>query len=64
MQLSDRPTYSPNNNVTFDQASVIYAGRIYGKVGAFSQLTITAMTKNLKWITPISVLPINWTWTT
>ena len=34
-----RSGYSGNNNFTFDQASLFYAGRIYGKVGAFSQLT-------------------------
>lgn len=28
-----------NNNFTFDEASLFYAGKIYGKVGAFSQLT-------------------------
>ena len=43
-----RPTYSPNNNVTFDQASVIYAGRIYGKVGAFSQLTYNGYDKKFE----------------
>jgi len=35
----DSPTgYNKNNNFTFDQAAVFYAGRIYDKVGAFSQL--------------------------
>lgn len=34
-----RPSYSGNNNFTLDEVSVFYAGRIYGKVGAFSQLT-------------------------
>ena len=43
-----RPTYSKNNNVTFDQASVIYAGRIYGKVGAFSQLTYNGYEKKFE----------------
>ena len=43
-----RPTYSQNNNVTFDQASVIYAGRIYGKVGAFSQLTYNGYDKKFE----------------
>ncbi len=33
------PGYNKNNNFTFDQASLFYAGRIYDKVGAFSQLT-------------------------
>lgn len=31
--------FNPNNNFTFDQASLFYAGKIYGKLGAFSQLT-------------------------
>jgi hypothetical protein len=31
--------YNQNNNFTFDQASLFYAGRVYNKVGAFSQLT-------------------------
>lgn len=31
--------YNKNNNFTFDQASLYYAGRILDKVGAFSQLT-------------------------
>ena len=34
-----QPGYNQNNNFTFDQASLFYAGRVYGKVGAFSQLT-------------------------
>jgi len=33
------PGLKPNNNVVFDQASLFYAGKIWGKVGAFSQLT-------------------------
>lgn len=33
------PGYNKNNNFTFDEASLFYAGRIYGKVGAFSQFT-------------------------
>jgi hypothetical protein len=33
------PGYNANNNFTFDQASLFYAGKIYGKVGALSQLT-------------------------
>ncbi|MFA5983745.1 MAG: cytochrome C [Methylococcaceae bacterium] len=31
--------FNKNDNFTFDQASLFYAGRIYGKTGAFSQLT-------------------------
>jgi len=34
-----RSGYSKNNNFTLDEVSLFYAGRIYGKVGAFSQLT-------------------------
>ena len=33
------PGYNKNNNFTFDEASLFYAGRIYGKLGAFSQIT-------------------------
>ena len=41
------PGYNENNNFTFDQASLFYAGRIYGKVGAFSQLTYNGYTERL-----------------
>ena len=34
-----KKVYGKNDNFTFDQASLFYGGRIYGKVGAFSQLT-------------------------
>jgi len=34
-----QPGYNKNNNFTFDEASLFYAGRIYGKFGAFSQIT-------------------------
>jgi hypothetical protein len=34
-----QPGYSANNNFTFDQASLFYGGRVYGKVGALAQLT-------------------------
>ena len=34
-----QPGFSKNNNFTFDEASLFYAGRIYDKVGAFSQVT-------------------------
>jgi hypothetical protein len=37
------PDYNRNNNLTFDEASLFYAGRIYGKVGAFSQLTFNGV---------------------
>jgi hypothetical protein len=33
------PGFSANNNFTFDEASLFYAGKIYGKLGAFVQLT-------------------------
>ena len=39
--------YNQNNNFTFDQASLFYAGRIYGKVGAFSQLTYDGYSNRL-----------------
>ncbi|MDD4913478.1 MAG: cytochrome C [Methylococcales bacterium] len=32
------PGYNKNNNFTFDEASLFYAGRIYGKVGAYSHI--------------------------
>lgn len=34
-----QPGYKKNNNFTFDEASLFYAGRIYGKVGALSELS-------------------------
>jgi len=54
VQSPDQPdgtlksSYSPNNNITFDQASLFYAGRIYGKVGAFSQLTYNGYDQRLE----------------
>ena len=36
-----------NNNFTFDQASLFYAGRVYGKVGAFSELTFDGFANRL-----------------
>ncbi len=39
--------YNKNNNFTFDQASLFYAGRIYDKVGAFSQLTFDGFSERL-----------------
>jgi hypothetical protein len=42
------PGYNKNNNFTFDQASLFYAGRIYGKVGALSQLTYDGYANQLK----------------
>ena len=34
-----QPGFNKNNNFTFDEASLFYAGKIYDRVGAFSQLT-------------------------
>lgn len=45
----DQPGYNKNNNFTFDQASLFYAGRIYGKVGAFSQFTYDGYADGLAW---------------
>ncbi|MCX7084887.1 MAG: cytochrome C [Methylococcales bacterium] len=33
------PGYNKNNNFSFDEASLFYAGKIYDRVGAFSQIT-------------------------
>ncbi|MGZ5016303.1 MAG: cytochrome C [Methylobacter sp.] len=34
-----QPGYNKNNNFTFDEAALFYAGKIYDRVGALSQLT-------------------------
>ena len=47
-QAGLNPGNNPNNNFTFDQASLFYGGRIYGKVGALSQLTYDGYNDNLK----------------
>ncbi len=39
--------YNKNNNFTFDQASLFYAGRVYDKIGAFSQLTFDGVSDRL-----------------
>lgn len=39
--------YNKNNNFTFDQASLFYAGKIYGNVGAFSQFTFDGFSERL-----------------
>ena len=39
VQQIDKAGYSTNNNFTFDQASLFYAGRLTKQVGVFSQLT-------------------------
>lgn len=42
-----QPGYNKNNNFTFDEASLFYAGRVYGKVGAFSELSYDGYAKAL-----------------
>jgi len=39
--------FNANNNFTFDQASLFYAGRIWDQVGAFSQLTFDGVENRL-----------------
>ncbi|MDD5036264.1 MAG: cytochrome C, partial [Methylococcaceae bacterium] len=39
--------FNTNNNFTFDQASLFYAGRIWDKVGAFSQLPYNGVADSL-----------------
>lgn len=39
--------FNANNNFAFDQASLFYAGKIWGKVGAFSQLTYDGVADTL-----------------
>jgi hypothetical protein len=39
--------FNANNNFAFDQASLFYAGKIWGKVGAFSQLTYNGVDDTL-----------------
>lgn len=39
--------FNKNNNFTFDQTSLFYAGRVYDKVGAFSQLTYNGYSDRL-----------------
>lgn len=36
--------YNTNNNFTFDSVDAFYAGKIYGKVGAFAQLNYNGVT--------------------
>lgn len=44
----DTPTgYNKNNNFTFDQAALFYAGRVYDKIGAFSQFTYNGFSDRL-----------------
>ncbi len=40
-------TYADNNNVTLDQASIYYAGRITSRLGAFAQVTYDGVAKQL-----------------
>jgi len=37
--------YNKNNNFTFDSVDAFYAGKIYGKVGAFAQLNYDGVSK-------------------
>lgn len=39
-------TYNSNDNLSLDQASLFYGGRIYDKIGAFVQTTYTDSQKN------------------
>lgn len=39
--------FNTNNNFAFDEASLFYAGKIWGKVGAFSQLTYDGVADTL-----------------
>jgi hypothetical protein len=39
--------FNYNNNFTFDQAAIFYAGRIFDKIGAFSQLTYNGYANRL-----------------
>jgi hypothetical protein len=40
--------YNANNNFTFDQASLFYGGRVYGKLGALTQLTYNGYEKKVE----------------
>ncbi|MDD5273616.1 MAG: cytochrome C [Methylovulum sp.] len=44
-----QPGYSKNDNFTFDEASLFYAGRIFDKVGAFSQFTYDGYADGVAW---------------
>lgn len=39
--------FNANNNFAFDEASLFYAGKIWGKIGAFSQLTYDGVADTL-----------------
>ena len=43
------PEFGDNNNIAMDQASLFYAGRIYGKVGAFVQTTYSGIKHHFAW---------------
>ncbi len=45
----DQAGYDKNDNFTFDQASLFYAGKVYGKVGAFSQFTYDGYADGVAW---------------
>lgn len=42
-----QPGFNKNNNFTFDEASLFYAGKIYDRVGAFSQVTYDGYAERL-----------------
>lgn len=45
----DQTGYNKNNNFTFDQASLFIAGRLYDKVGTFSQFTYDGYADSVAW---------------
>ncbi|SJM93673.1 hypothetical protein [Crenothrix polyspora] len=49
--------FDANNNFTFDEASLFYAGKVYGKVGAFIQGTYSVF--NLGQLQPPFVLSLS-----
>ena len=47
-QVADAaPHFGKNNNFALSQASIFYGGKIYGKLGAFSQLTYSGVDDRL-----------------
>jgi hypothetical protein len=43
------PHYGPNNNFSWDQASLFYGGAITPNIGAFGQITYNNVSRNLSW---------------
>lgn len=43
------PHYAPNNNISWDAASVFYGGAITSNIGAFGQVTYNAVDRSLSW---------------